>query len=271
MTMPRVAALPMYDIDRAAVQVWWEGIASRLRAGGLDDVPHMLDWPDDLHAHWHDPRLLLSQACGLPLVTRLAGRVQVVGAFRYDAPGCVGIEYRSELVVRAEDAGRRFEDFRGRIAAINDPGSHSGCNALYALAAPLARDGRFFESAVVSGSHRASLSLLQRRLADIAAIDCVTLAGLRRHAPERLEGLRVIGHTALVPGLPLVTAAGTSPMELALLRHALDEACRDPVLADARAALFIAGFEATPADAWQPVEQMRHTVAAAFASPGPAR
>ena len=89
------AALPMYDIDRAAVHAWWLGLATALRAEGLGDLPARLRWPTDLDRHWAEPGLLLSQTCGMPLVTSLAGRVSVVGAFHYAAPGCTGIEYRS--------------------------------------------------------------------------------------------------------------------------------------------------------------------------------
>lgn len=254
--MPRSAALPMYDADRAAVQAWWRGLAAAMRASGLRDVPEAAEWPADLDRHWRDPRLLLSQTCGYPLVTGLAGVVQVVGAMRYSAPGCGGIGYRSELLVRDDDSGRILDDFRGRVAAYNDRASQSGCHSLRARVAPLAQNGRFFARAVETGAHRASLALLQRGAADIAAIDCITLAGLRRHAPELTRGLRSIGSTALVPGLPLITGAATTPAELAALRVALAAAVADPALAEVRAALFIAGFEPVAHEAWQPLVEL---------------
>lgn len=252
----RPASLPMYDADRVAVQAWWQGLARAMRAEGIDGVPHAPVWPGDLDSHWCDPRLLLSQTCGYPLVTRLANVVQVVGAFRYTAPGCSGIHYRSELLVRNDDPGCRIEDFRGRIAAFNDPQSHSGCHALRARVAPLARAGRFFAGSVESGSHRGSLALLRAGQADIAAIDCVSLAAFRRKAPELLEGLRVIGSTASAPGLPLITAAATTPGELGALRRALTAASADPALSDVREALFIAGFEVVPQAAWHGIEDI---------------
>jgi ABC-type phosphate/phosphonate transport system substrate-binding protein len=257
----RLASLPMYDADRAAVEAWWHGVAEALRAEGMAAVPRPLLWPADLATHWREPRLLLSQACGYPLVTQLAGRVQVVGAFRYTAPGCSGIEYRSELVVRSADAGRRIEDFRGCTAALSDPHSHSGCNALRALVAPLAQNGRFFGRTLWSGSHRASMAMVQGGYADIAAIDCVTLAGLQRHSPGALAGLQTIGHTASAPGLPLITSLATPPGELAALQRALAAACANPALAPAREALLIGGFETVPAAAWQVIDEMRRSSA----------
>lgn len=249
----RIASLPMYDADRDAVAAWWSGIAHALQAQGVDNVAPALEWPDDLDAHWRDPRVLLSQTCGYPLMTRLKNAVQVVGAFRYTAPGCVGIHYRSELIARDGEVDT-IESFRGRVAAINSTDSHSGANALKALVAPLAVDNRFFSDLVVTGSHRRSLEAVQSGAADIAAIDCVTLAGLRRYAPATLAGLQSVGTTPSAPGLPLITAATTTAAELQAIRQALASACADPALAEVREALFIGGFEIVAASDWEVVE-----------------
>lgn len=252
----RVASLPMYDAAPGAVDAWWSAIARALRVQGLADVAEFLHRPADLDAHWRDPRLLLSQTCGYPLVTTLMSAVQVVGAFHYTAPGCSAFDYRSELVARIDDL-HTIEGFRGRIAAINSPDSHSGCNALRGFVAPLARDGAFFGAELICGSHRGSLAAVRSGRADIAAIDCVSLAGFRRHEPELLRGLRVVASTASAPGLPLVTSSTTSPGDLAKLRQALHAACSGPTAAQAREALFISGFEAVPAGAWQVIEKVR--------------
>jgi ABC-type phosphate/phosphonate transport system substrate-binding protein len=99
--------------------------------------------------------------------------------------------------------------------------------------------------------------LLRSGQAHLAAIDCVTLAGVQRDQPDWLLGLRVIGETPSAPGLPLITARGTQPDELDAVRRALKAACADPAFADVRLALFIAGFEAAHAAAWQRIEEMR--------------
>ena len=247
----------MYDADPDAVQAAWHALVPVLHAEGLDPVPATLAWPTRLDAHWRARSLLLSQTCGYPLVTTLRDEVQVVGAFRYSAPGCSGIDYASALVVRRAEAGRPIDTWRGRVAAINDPASHSGCNALRARVAPLARDGRFFAALRVCGSHRRSIEAVREGRADIAAIDCVTLAGLRRLRHDALDGLDVLGMTPPAPGLPLVTAAATSPDDLARLRRGLARACADTAWAPHRQALFIDGFEARDAAAWQPIETLR--------------
>lgn len=256
----RVASLPMYDADPTAVEAWWHGIALALAAEGVRDVPPALVWPTDLDAHWRDPRLLLSQTCGYPLVTTLRDEVQVVGAFRYTAPGCAGINYRSHLVARGDDADT-LGAFRGRRAAVNSLDSHSGSNALRGVCGSLVTDGTSFtEDWVVTGSHRGSLDALRSCRADFAAIDCITWAGLQRHRPEALLGLRTIGSTPAAAGPPLVTAASTAADELSALRAALEAACRNPALAEVREALFIGGFELVDPIAWQPIDDLRRRV-----------
>lgn len=261
MSLRRPASLPMYDADRAAVRAWWRGLAAALRRRGVAAVADEPEWPSDLNAHWRDPRLLLSQTCGYPLVTQLVEAVQVVGAFRYAVPGCRGIDYRSDVVVRRDEPADRLEALRGRTVAFNDRQSHSGHNALLARVAPWADGGRFFGRAIESGSHRASLALVASGRADVAAVDCVSLAAMGRATPQALHGLRVLGHTEGAPGLPLITARDTPPGELQALRDALAVACRDPVLAEVRAALFIDGFEAVDSSPWQVIDDLRRRAA----------
>lgn len=253
----RPASLPMYDLPPQAVQAWWQGIAIALHAEGLAGVPVAPDRPADLPAHWLHPRLLLSQACGHPLVTMLHGRVQVVGAMRYAAPGCEGTRYCSLLVVRDGDttpgAGlQALAAWAGRVAAVNDAGSYSGWVALrravQSVAGRPAQD--FFSRLPSTGSHRASLMAVREGWADIAAIDAVTHALVARHQPALLQGLQVLGRTPPAPGLPLITALATPPDELAALRRALQSACAAPQLAAVRNDLLIDGFEPLGAEAW---------------------
>ena len=243
-----IASLPMYLADPSAVVDLWHGLARHLRDAGLPDVPAELCWPDALPAHWLAPDLLLSQTCGLPLMTTLAGRVTLVGAYAYRAPGCEGVWCRSQIVVRAADAAQQLEDLRGRRVACNSLDSQSGYNSLRAAVAPLCRDGRFFGERQLTGGHRASVLAVRDGLADVAAIDAVTLAGLRRHQPETTQGLRVLAQTARYPALPLICASPCDAGRLARLRTALAATVTDDALADARDRLFIAGFQVLSLD-----------------------
>ena len=257
MTALRSVALPMYLSKRQAVVSLWDVLQTRLQQAGCRGVPQTLVWPEELLAHWRDPQLLLGQTCGYPLTHALAGAVQLVGVFRYNAPGCDGIFCRSQLVARTEDAGRLLADFRGLRVAFNSDDSQSGYNALRAAVAPLALRGRFFAEALVTGGHAASMAAVQEGRADIAAIDCVTLDGLRRNMPQALAGLCTIGQTSAYPGLPLITGQSTSAADLRALREALATLVRDPAAADALAALGIVGFQTLPLDTYQVCIDMR--------------
>ena len=241
MTGLRSVALPMYLSNRAALLSLWEVLHSRLLDAGCQGVPDSLEWPQDYPAHWRDPQLLLSQTCGYPLTHTLAGAVQLVGAFSYRAAGCEGIFCRSQLVARAEHAGRGLADFRGLRAAV----------------APLALHGRFFCEVMATGGHAASVAAVQQGRADLAAIDCVTWAGLQRDMPQAVAGLCTVGQTSAYPGLPLVTGRSTPATELLALQAALVALVHDREAAEPLAALGIHGFQTLPLDTYQVCIDMR--------------
>ena len=110
--------------------------------------------------------------------------------------------------------------------------------------------GQFFAKAVASGAHVDSLALVRSGQADIAAIDCISYAQFQRYQPEVVEGIRILGRTASAPGTPLVTALGTPPALLALLRQSLHRAMADPALAATRDAMLIGGFEVVETSAY---------------------
>jgi ABC-type phosphate/phosphonate transport system substrate-binding protein len=254
----RIAALPMYDLPEleAAHDALWAAIAVRLVADGVEGVPERLTRDAPVEAIWTDPRLLLGQTCGYPLITSLQGRVQVVATPRYSAPGCDGAAYRSAVVVREDDPAQGLADLRGRRAAVNDLASNSGMNLLRAQIAPLAQSAPFFAAVTITGAHALSLAAVAGGEADVAAIDCVTLAHLHRLRPRATQGLRVLAWTMAAPGLPLVTAAATDAAQVAALRRALAAAAHDPALAPARAQLQLEGFEILPEGAYDAISAL---------------
>ncbi len=247
--MSNLLAFPMYAVDRADTRALWLAVKGLLAARGVS-VDRDPGWPEsDLLTHWQQPGLILSQACGYPLVTQLPD-VQVVGCFHYTAPGCEGIHYRSVLAVREEDRHLTLADFRGRRAVCNSPDSQSGYRALRKKVAPLTADGPFFAQTSFSGSHRQSLIDIKRGAGDIAAIDCVTWTLLQRHEPERLAGLAVIDHTPLTPGLPLITSRNTSTETLSAIRDALRALVNAQEHRDVCDAVLIGGFSAVTRQAY---------------------
>lgn len=250
-TRPTAVSLPMYLATPDQVEALWDHLRTLLASHGLQHLPLQLTWPNDLTNHWLAPGLLLSQTCGYPLMTQLAGRVRLVGTFCYQVPGSDGHLCRSQLVARADEGHRSLADFRGRCVAYNSTDSQSGYNSLRALVAPLAENGRFFSRAVASGSHHRSLEMVCDGRADIASIDCVSLAGFRACWPDLARAVRVIGESAPYPGLPLITSADTSEADLTALRAALGQAVASATLAPTLRALFIRGFDTIDPAAYQ--------------------
>ncbi|CAI1589684.1 phosphate/phosphite/phosphonate ABC transporter substrate-binding protein [Serratia liquefaciens] len=250
-------SLPMYGVTHQPAESFWRVLRDKLLQLGLPLAPEQLVWPHDLAQHWLQDDLLLSQTCGYPLVSSLQ-QVQLIGTYHYRVEGCEGANYSSWLVVRDDDPGERLADFRGRIAAYNSTDSQSGHNSLRALIAPLAQNGSFFSAAIASGAHYQSLKLIQNRQADIAAVDCVSLELLKRARPQALAGLKIIGRTASVPGLPLITSAQTPPEQLEILRAGakamLGEAVSDNLL--------IGDFSLVPRSAYQIITELEQQAAA---------
>src|SRR5260370_20724927 len=85
--------------------------------------------------------------------------------------------------------------------------------------------------------------MIARDEADIAAIDCVTFEHLRTLEPALVATVRAIGWSDAIPGLPLVTAAGTEDRTLPALRAALAAIAADKSVAPALHALLIDLFD----------------------------
>ncbi|MEJ0035828.1 MAG: PhnD/SsuA/transferrin family substrate-binding protein [Gammaproteobacteria bacterium] len=243
-----IAALPMYDFPelQSAHDDLWSAVAGRLAAAGVRNVPRSLTRDLDHRAVWRHPELLLAQACEYPLAKSFDEHLIIVATPRYSAPGCVGILYKSAIVVRAEDPVGSLAGMRGRRCVVNELDSNSGMNLLRAALAPLAAGARFFDSVVVSGSHRRSLEMIAANDADVAAIDCVTFAHLQRIDLPLTRKIRVLGWTPPSPCLPLVTARTIGAGTLAKLRSALAAVFVDSALTPVRQRLLLDGIDLAP-------------------------
>jgi ABC-type phosphate/phosphonate transport system substrate-binding protein len=254
----------MYDFPevRAATDAWWNGVASALERAGLDAVPKALTRDPDIDV-WHSPELLLSQTCGYPLTHELAGVVELVATPAYSADGCSSADYCSLIVVSENNPANGLEELRGAVCAYSRRHSHSGYNALRAAVAPLAGGDAFFSRVVESGGHPVSIELVATGQADVCAVDCVTHALMARYQPDALAGTRVMGKTECAPGLPYVTRAGVGEGYMRRLRDALQSACTDPALANARDTLLLTGMQALDLDAYQRIDDMENSARAA--------
>jgi ABC-type phosphate/phosphonate transport system substrate-binding protein len=244
------ASLPMYDLPeiRAATNVFGKSVLRRLSFDGE------LARETDHEALWRDERLVFSQTCGYPLTHELAGQVRYAATPHYDADGCDGPLYRSLILARIKQP---LESFRGARAAINAANSMSGMLALKLVFARLANNGKFFGDAIVTGSHLASMTAVRDGVADVCAIDAVTVALTRLHAPQHLDGLIEVARSPQAPGLPYITRARI-PQDVVA---ALTAAFADDAAADARAALLLDGFSVLDDEAYDVIPRLEKSVA----------
>lgn len=222
-----IAAIQMYDWPEfhAANDAFWTRVAQALNDHGIA-APSSLSRPADLYAPWPDPALVLGQTCGLPYVAGRCGAAILVGRPDYGLPGASGGTYHSVLVAR-HNAADDIAGFRGLVAAINDWGSQSGCNALADAALTASGALPFFSDVVQSGGHRTSTEMVADGHADIAAIDAVSWAMFQRVDPDRAARLKSVGHTRTTSALPFITAAAFKDSRQIIL-SALKEACTPP-------------------------------------------
>jgi len=230
------------DVDWAYRDLWR---AVRRRAPWL---PQDLSLDGDPDGRCRERDLVLAQTCGWPLVTDYRDGVRVVGSFVPRIPEAAGATYHSLVVARRPVALR---ELRGSRAAVNAYHSLSGwISLIWAVHGP----GAAWEGSVrETGSHRESVRALARGDAEVASIDAVTWRHLLRTEPDATSVLTVVGHGPRVPTLPLVTRRDLPARDLAELRRALAEAASDPSVANARAALHIAGFAAREYEDYLPV------------------
>ncbi|NBR99519.1 MAG: hypothetical protein EBT42_03965 [Actinobacteria bacterium] len=186
-----IAELGFYPFDDVAwaYDKLWAATASR-----CSWLPRKLTRTTNPLNLWLSENEFVSQTCGWPLVTRLSDKVSVIGAFRQTTPESASHFYRSVVVGRVD--GTPF-DFQGSIAAVNDLESLSGWISL--IAAIHGPQEAWRGETIISGSHSESVRMLCRGEVDIASIDSVTLAHLRRIDAIAIDSLHVICNGPIVP------------------------------------------------------------------------
>lgn len=271
--MAPVASLGMYDhpSQRAANDALWAWIAARLAARGVADVPRVLERERAPHLLWPYPGLLLGQACGYPFAKFHRDHLRVLAVPRYGVPHCEGPRHGSVIVARAGDKRTALEDFRGTIAAINEPASNTGVNLLRHTIAERCGPGVFLAGMVRTGSHAASMRAVAGGEADLAAIDAVTFAAADASYPGLTGALKVIAASRSVPALPFVTARAMPDHVAALVQETLLAAIEAPELADARKALALLGAEPASPGIYDEVLELESVAdAAGILRPDPA-
>jgi len=183
----------------------------------------------------------------------------------YAFAGCRGPAHRSFVVASKQRARRNLANFAGARAAVNALDSNTGMNLFRATIAPLARGRSFFGQVIATGSHAASLAAVSEGTADLAAIDCVSFALLRRGRPDLTQGVEVVARTPLSPAPPFILSAGLARSHLSAVRAALLATLEDPALAGPRDALGLAGAAILGDAEYQRVAEIeRRAIAAGY-------
>lgn len=239
-----IATLDMYDLPeiREATDAWWQALVRGFEAEGLAGVPRTRTRLAEESDAWSRPDLFFTQICGYPLRKFHKDELTVLGTPCYGAEGCNGPRYRSAMIVQRGAGISTLEGLRGQRLAYNNAASQSGMSALRALLAEHGGTSGFFGDAIRSGGHRMSVALVTSGEADVAAIDCVTWALLRKHAPEECAAVEILAWTPDAPGLPYAVRTGTDADTATAMRRGIERALADPAAAEARAALLIDGF-----------------------------
>ena len=190
---------------------------------------------------WRDPRLGISQACGLDIFLDQAPIEPVLApVFDLDCPSGTYFSY----LVGADPCG---------IAAVNSLSSRSGCMALLSLCEP--------NQFLVTGSHTRSLEVLRSKRADVACIDAVVWHILERDCPELLEGIDILARSSALTAPPYVMRRGLNHnVWITAMGQAFD--CNST--RGARRALMLKGLQpvdrAEYADVWSEYESIQSRI-----------
>jgi ABC-type phosphate/phosphonate transport system substrate-binding protein len=259
-----IALLPMYDFPwiAAANDALWASIAARLGEAGVR-APTALTRGGDLATLWRHPALIFGQTCGYPYVTALKHTVTLIAAPEYSFPGCEGASHRSFIIRRADDPRRSLSAFRGAVAALNAYDSNTGMS-LFRATITLAAGGQpFFSSVVVTGSHEASVIAVGEGRADLASIDCVSFALVKRGRPNLIERVAVVIESPTSPTLPFIASASLDQSTIEGVREALFAVLADSDLARARETLGLKGVRAARAADYDRVTEIEREAAEA--------
>lgn len=228
-----IVSLPMYDglTPKHDTDLFW-GLF--YKHSDLETPPTLNRTISSQEAWTSGTNLMLSQSCGYPVVKKYKEYVRLVGTPIYFAEGCEGTNYSSAVVASSNNYSLYEILSRGSVTiAINSFDSFSGWLLLLSAIADCASDTNDFDlrqviiKIVVTGAHVKSMAAVREGIADIAAIDCVSLALARRHYSHLTESIHVVGWSQHAPALPFITHRDASDDYVNSLRTSLKNAIND--------------------------------------------
>jgi ABC-type phosphate/phosphonate transport system substrate-binding protein len=242
-----IANARMYAVTPTVEALWQTLIEQIVMDAGIE--LHYLAYPapQPLEALWTRPDLGCVLMCGYPIALRLAP-VQPLAAPILAMPWAHGrAAYRSDLIVRRDAPFKTLEDTFGHRAAWTVRHSHSGFNAfrhhllryrsgertsLYAEMLPDLVTARAILDGVRSGRF------------EVGPLDGYWHWLIAQHAPDLVEGIRIIDSTALAPVPAFVAAAGVAQDVVQALQSAFMAAVQRPWFRTVAEPLGLLGFKA---------------------------
>lgn len=240
-------AFPLYALPQVQedMRLLWAALRPHLPLEGLPQAPA---FSDPLAAGDVPDDLLMLQYGGYPFVTEWFEELSPLACLHYDAPYCEGRRHRGVVVTGVHSRFDSLEQLRGKRAAIRGRDSNTGMNLLRHLLLPLVGEGdSFFSTVIETGTHTESLRAVAEGRAEVASVDCVSLAYIGDYLPELAAAVRVIGVTELCPAPPLFTRRDADADTRALLLAAWQAALADPAHAALLGRLRISGLSAVGA------------------------
>jgi ABC-type phosphate/phosphonate transport system substrate-binding protein len=228
----------MYPFD--PIRAAWDALWATVHRSA-PWTPATLRWTGDVSATWTDPNCVVGQACGWPVAAILRDAIEVVGAFTLTVPEASGHRYRSVIVGRDRRTLPELAD-AGAVVVANSADSLSGWISFLAAARDAGAARQWPGEVIWSGAHRESLRHLQNGRADVACVDALSMALIKRLYPEIVSGLHEIGHGPLVPSPPVIVPASTPIALVDSLRDAFTWAVSDSTMAGTCRELCIDGF-----------------------------
>ena len=267
-----IANARMYAVTPEIESVWRE-LLERVAAEAdvaLEYLPYPA--PRPLEELWSRSDLGAVLMCGYPIALELAA-VQPIAAPIPRAPWAAGRPvYRTDLIVREDASYQHLEDTFGARAGWTVAHSHSGFNAFrhHLLAYRTPQRPTLYREVVGNLiTARNVLDAVRERRIDVGPLDAYWHMLIARHAPQLVEGVRVLASTALAPMPAYVAARGVPATAVARLRAAFTNAATKPWFRQLADPLMLEGFAEVNREVFDlALEWDREARAEGYAEPG---
>lgn len=245
----RYSLLPMYPmVPSNHTETFYNALYQNASDELKVEMSDKLDLNNDRTCHdiWTSDNLGLSQSCGYPFIKLYSQYLQLIGTPIYNCPGCEGTNYRSAIIANKKKlmkTSMKDNDFKipsgleellfdrsmkPLTIAVNSFDSFSGWLMLLSKISTIITTKKvqnqnqnqtfdsYFNKVIITGSHSKSIQLVEKGLADLASIDCVTFHqhqlyhNSKDSTQENGDEVEVIDWTLPAPALPFVTSVNMS-------------------------------------------------------------